>query len=311
MATPADQRLLELLDKWLKSLELHIRYAGLDSDSYWKVQPWPEHQRPSRWIIDLAMQKARSLRAQVEERIKQGDGKFSDALELMTFLANLIGSEHIERFIPLADPGNERDLRSAAAEEPQSASVGTTGTRQMPRLLERPAPAATPAPKELALATPASAAPAQAARAAGTGTTTVTRQMPRLAPGKRQGQKAPQGSPDSPTATREMPHPFQSKRRAPPPAGTAQVARTERRAGEHKPPARTSARQPAKIAAPSDAEAAREQVIADAARLVQWGRKWYELAELIARMADRPPLPEVRRILKDNKTAIEKKAGDR
>jgi hypothetical protein len=50
-------------------------------------------------------------------------------------------------------------------------------------------------------------------------------------------------------------------------------------------------------------------VIADAARLVQWGRKWYELAELIARMADRPPLPEVRRILKDNKTAIEKKAG--
>ena len=56
-------------------------------------------------------------------------------------------------------------------------------------------------------------------------------------------------------------------------------------------------------------EAARDQVIADAARLVQWGRKWYELAELIARMADRPSLPEVRRILKDNKTAIEKKAG--
>ena len=25
MPTPADQRLLELLDKWLKSLELHIR----------------------------------------------------------------------------------------------------------------------------------------------------------------------------------------------------------------------------------------------------------------------------------------------
>src|SRR5208337_4898132 len=56
-------------------------------------------------------------------------------------------------------------------------------------------------------------------------------------------------------------------------------------------------------------EAVRDQVIADAVRLVQWGRKWYELAELIARMADRPPLPDVRRILKDNKTAIEKKAG--
>jgi hypothetical protein len=58
-------------------------------------------------------------------------------------------------------------------------------------------------------------------------------------------------------------------------------------------------------------ESAREQVIADAARLVQWGRKWFELAELIARMAGRPPLPEVRRILKDNKTAIEQKAGRR
>src|ERR1700679_3373020 len=121
MATPADQRLLELCDKWLKSLELHIRYSGLDTESYWKVQPWPEHQRPSRWIIDLAVQKAVALRSQVQERIKQGDAKFSDALELMTFLANLIGSEHIERFIPLAAPENERDLKhdaECAAEPP-------------------------------------------------------------------------------------------------------------------------------------------------------------------------------------------------
>ena len=59
MATPADQRLLELLEKWLKSLELHFEYSSLDDDSYWKIQPWPEHQRPSRWIIDLAMQKTR------------------------------------------------------------------------------------------------------------------------------------------------------------------------------------------------------------------------------------------------------------
>jgi len=50
-------------------------------------------------------------------------------------------------------------------------------------------------------------------------------------------------------------------------------------------------------------------VIADAARLVQWGRKWYELAEIIAAMADRPHLTDVRRILKDNKAAIDKKAG--
>ncbi len=140
MATPADQRLLELCDKWLKSLELHIRYSGLDTESYWKVQPWPEHQRPSRWIIDLAVQKAVALRSQVQERIKQGDTKFSDSLELMTFLANLIGSEHIERFIPLADPENEVDLKAPAPED--AASDGTTGTRQMPELASGAPPTA-------------------------------------------------------------------------------------------------------------------------------------------------------------------------
>jgi hypothetical protein len=43
--------------------------------------------------------------------------------------------------------------------------------------------------------------------------------------------------------------------------------------------------------------------------LVQWGRKWYELPELIARMAGRPALPEVRRILKENKAAIDAKSA--
>ncbi|MGA2343528.1 MAG: hypothetical protein ABSG29_10080 [Steroidobacteraceae bacterium] len=257
MPTPADQRLLELLDKWLKSLELHIRYSSLDRESYWRVQPWPEHQRPSRWIIDLAVQKAVALKSQVQERIKAGDTRFSDALELMTFLANLIGSEHIERFIPLADPHNERDLKS------------------------QPPPNEAPAP------------------ATGTG----TREMPRFASAEK---PEPQATSTSASATREMPE-FAGKRRAPPPVSTQQVARTERRPGNAKPAPRTAAKQPAKIAAADNA--AREMVIADAARLVQWGRKWYELAELIARMAGRPPLPEVRRILKDNKTVIEKKAG--
>src|SRR5271163_2549205 len=98
MATPADQRLLELLAIWLESLELHTKYSSLDEDSYWRVQPWPEHQRPSRWILDLARQKTLALRRQVEERIKAGDTKFSDSLEMMIFLANLVGSEHLERF---------------------------------------------------------------------------------------------------------------------------------------------------------------------------------------------------------------------
>jgi hypothetical protein len=260
MATPADHRLLELLDKWLKSLELHAKYSSLDDDSYWKVQPWVEHQRPSRWIIDLAMQKTLALRAHVEERMNTGDTKYADSLELMIFLANLVGSEHIERFIPLAAPENERSLM--------------------------------PEPPGDAAHLPADAA----------------------------------------TGTREMPK-FLAPKRAPPPAGTAQVARTERKAAvpvkpaakpAGKPaakPARPSAKPapkiaPSALAAPSasserdgPSDDARAQVVADAARLVQWGRKWYELPELIARMADRPSLPDVRRILKENKSAIDAKAG--
>jgi len=252
MATPADQRLLELLGKWLESLELHAKYSSLDDDSYSKIQPWPEHQRPTRWIIDLARQKALALQSQVQERIAMGDAKFSDSLELMTFLANLVGSEHIERFIPLADPKNEQ----ATAPEPPAV-------------------------------------------------------RPESAPG------------NAATATREMPKFLVGAQREPARTGTANVARTERKAAakppakttsptsSHKPPAaKPTAAQPGLAhdrSGPS--EAAREQVIADATRLVQWGRKWYELAELIASMADRPHLTDVRRILKDNKAVIDKNAG--
>jgi hypothetical protein len=249
MATPADQRLLELLGRWLESLELHTKYSSLDDDSYWKIQPWSEHQRPTRWIIDLARQKTVALRAQVEKRAKSGDTQFSDALELMAFLANLVGSEHIERYIPVAEARNERDLSSKA---PENSADDTS---------EQPA-------------------------------VTVTA-----------------------TATREMPK-FLGAKRAPAPAATAQVARNERKPAAVvkpapkapvKPPPKKPAAQPER-AGPADA--AKEQVIADAARLVQWGRKWFELPELIARMADRPALPDVRRILKENKAAIEKKVGN-
>ena len=44
--TPADDRVLQLLQKWQKSLDLHARYADLPEDRYWLVQPWPNHQRP-------------------------------------------------------------------------------------------------------------------------------------------------------------------------------------------------------------------------------------------------------------------------
>jgi hypothetical protein len=248
MATPADQRLLELLGRWLESLELHTKYSSLDDDSYWKAQPWSEHQRPTRWIIDLAKQKTIALRAQVEHRAKAGDTQFSDSLELMAFLANLVGAEHIERFIPVAEARNERDLTP-----PKAADRISDSTIQQP-----------------------------------SASVTATREMPKFAGGKR----------------------------AAPPPGTAQVARNERKA----PPAAKSApkappkpapkKPPAQTERTGPSEDARDQVIADAARLVQWGRKWFELPELIARMADRPSLPDVRRILKENKAAIDKKAGN-
>jgi hypothetical protein len=173
-----------------------------------------------------------------------GDAKYSDSLELMTFLANLVGSEHIERFIPLAEAQNERPLGREPAES--AAPVPSTGA----------------------------------------------------------------------TATREMPK-FLAAKRAPPPTGTAQVARTERKTAASAKPAvkKPASKATGKSASAAQAdhnapsEVARAQVIADAARLVQWGRKWYELPDLIARMADRPALPEVRRILKENKSAIDAKAG--
>src|ERR1700759_1915298 len=251
MATPADQRLLELLGRWLASLELHTKYSSLDDDSYWKVQPWTEHQRPARWIVDLARQKTLALRAQVEQRAKAGDTQFSDSLELMAFLPNLVGAEHIERFIPVPEASSERQL-TPSAPAPTSPDRASDSTIQQPSGI---------------------------------------------------------------TATREMPK-FLGAKRAPPPQASAQVARTERRSpapakaapkAHPKPTPRKPAAQPER-AGPS--EAARDQVIADAARLVQWGRKWFELPELIARMADRPSLPDVRRILKESKAAIEKKAGN-
>ena len=255
MATPADQRLLELLGRWLESLELHTKYSSLDDDSYWKVQPWSEHQRPTRWIVDLARQKTLALHAQVEQRAKAGDTQFSDSLELMAFLANLVGSEHIERYIPVAEARNERDLSAKTAEHDAKTVEHDAGN---------------------------------------------TVQQPSV----------------SVTATREMPK-FSGAKRGPPPQATSQVARNERKStaaiakpapkAPVKPPPKKPTAQPERA---GPAESAKEQVIADAARLVQWGRKWFELPELIARMADRPALQDVRRILKENKVAIEKKVGN-
>jgi hypothetical protein len=260
---PADKRLSELIDKWLLSLELHLKYSALDEASYWKVQPWVKHDRPSRWIIELGRQKALQLKEQLDARIAMGDAKFSDSVELMGFLTNLVGSQHISRFIPLAEPQNEIDPKTVAV-----------------------APAAPPAPP--APASPAPAKTADSTRLAALATqprtaiSDTTREMPRAAP-----------SPP-PQATPEMPRP------APPRASGRHEARRGGARRENR--AAQSGRSEARTHDPERDM----KVVADAVRLLGWGRQWHELADLISRMADRPPLSEVRRILREQKDTIDK-----
>lgn len=108
--TPADERILKLLGKWRASLELHLRYAQLSDDEYWLVQPWPRHERPTKWVIGLARQRLEDLERIVQTRLAAGDTSLSEALELMSFLTNLVGAQHIERFVPTAEPEQERPI---------------------------------------------------------------------------------------------------------------------------------------------------------------------------------------------------------
>ncbi len=100
----ADKRITELLERWLASVELHARYLELDDAAYAKAQDWPKHQRPTKWVVELARARLIELRRHLEERRAKGDAAFAESLELMSFLTTLLGSEHIERFVPLAIP---------------------------------------------------------------------------------------------------------------------------------------------------------------------------------------------------------------
>jgi len=45
-------------------------------------------------------------------------------------------------------------------------------------------------------------------------------------------------------------------------------------------------------------------------RLLKWGREWHELAPAISRIAGRPGIVEIRRLLRTHKAAIEATAAD-
>jgi hypothetical protein len=147
----ADQRIAELLDRWLASVELHAKYLELDAEQYASVQDWPKHQRPTKWVVELARARLVELKRHLDERCTGGDPAFAESLELMAFLTNLLGSEHVERFIPLATgkpraepepatPPEPTVVAQAPAPEPRK-STGDTTTKQKLAVRPRPAPA--------------------------------------------------------------------------------------------------------------------------------------------------------------------------
>ena len=98
----AYKRVAELLDRWQASVALHARYLALDDAAYAKVQDWPKHQRPTKLVVEIARTRVDEMRRQLEARERAGDKTYAESLELMSLLTNLLGSDHIERFIPLA-----------------------------------------------------------------------------------------------------------------------------------------------------------------------------------------------------------------
>jgi len=150
--TPADDRVLQLLQKWQKSLDLHARYADLPEDQYWLVQPWPNHQRPTKWVVDLARQRLADLQNIVKMRLASADPSLSEALELMSFLTNLVGSQHVERFVPIAEPERERQLEKTRAPKPANSGSTSTATVLKPAPAPKPARATGGKPKATAKA---------------------------------------------------------------------------------------------------------------------------------------------------------------
>jgi hypothetical protein len=145
----AHKRVSALLDRWLASVELHARYLALDDATYATVQQWPQHQRPTKWVVELARTRLEEMKQQLAARRDQGDELFAESLELMSFLTNLLGSEQIDRFIPLA------------TKKPNTAASGTVRRPRLKSADDKPAPR-TAAPPARTHRAPKPAAPARA-----------------------------------------------------------------------------------------------------------------------------------------------------
>jgi hypothetical protein len=263
---PGEQpgQLEALLERWQTSLDLHAKYSSLDDTRYWHVQPWPKHERPQRWIIQLARKRILALKRIVIQRQSEGDRAFIEGIEIMGFLATLVGLTSVERFIPLATHETER--RDVLTAKPESLSA-RAGAR------EREAPSRTAENRRVVEAGTRTGEHKRTAE--------TTRQMPVLPNSKVYRMLAAQraGVP----------------LKEPPPAAPRREARREA--------ARPATVKPKK--APSTVTQTEHVVIADAVRLLGWGKQWHELAEMIARLAERPSPSEIRRILRTYRDQID------
>jgi hypothetical protein len=257
---PGEQpgQLEALLERWQTSLDLHAKYAALDDARYWHVQPWPKHERPQRWIIQLARKRILALKRLVAQRQAEGDRAFIEGIEIMGFLATLVGLTSVERFIPLATHETERrDVLSARPQpEPQRAAPA-------------PAPPA-PKPVPVTVTTKGVSRTGELRRMSET-----TRQMPVL-PARREAKREP-----------------------------ARPATVKPQSAPKSQPAGKSASSVKLRKPPSTVTQTEHVVIADAVRLLGWGRQWHELAEMIARLAERPSPSEIRRILRTYRDQID------
>jgi hypothetical protein len=229
----SDRRVEALLERWLASVELHLGYLKLDDAAYARAEAWPKHQRPNAFVVKLARTRLLELKSQLVERRDQGDSRFAESLELMSFLTGLLESENIARFIPLATG--------------KSPDAGLSGTVEQPRVRST--------------AKPASKAPSASA------------------PGK------------SATGTARRPARNPAPAMATAPSRAAVAPRAPANPGRSTP-------------APAAKDLMTAKVIADAVRMLEWGREWPALAGLIARMADRPSETDVWKILRANRSEI-------
>jgi hypothetical protein len=267
----ADDRVAELLDRWLASVELHARYLALDDAAYAAVEDWPRHQRPTRWLVDIARARCLELKRQLEERRARRDEGFADALELMAFITNLMGSEHVERFIPLAT--------GRPAKRPPAPVPTTPATTPLP-VPARAAPGpsnSTSTTATVEVAKPAAATARTASRARSTSAT---------------GRHARSAS----TGRHARPQAPAPRRVAAEPARTAKPTAPQKAEAAATPPASAAI------------DATTTTVIADAVRMLNWGREWPQLAGLIARLAGRPSEADVWEILRRHRATIEAKA---